>query len=381
MVYMKNIVVVTNFLPHYQIDFFNRLVSISNDINLTVFADVSSDSALNNFNDFKCNFNVIDSPVKYFKGLMFRASLRKQINNIDPDALVFYGNPREVYLTALMFFYRMTGRSFYVHGMFHRIGGQTLFSKLYYRFIGLIASKCFTYSRKGAEVLLGLGVRHSKVEIVGTAIDEKKSMHYASKITNEKLIDFKKANGVLNKKIVLQVVRLSKIKKPDMILSVAEEIKKSRSDIIFVLIGGGEMYDEMRSKVKELGLESIVLMLGPIYDEEVLSYWFRSAKVFVMPTCIGLSAHHAFSYSLPIVTDDDLLEQASEFDILTDGLNSLIYESGNIGSFREKILKIVDDDGLQVFLSKNALHTVSHTYSLDSKCKKYLNFLGCMPGV
>jgi len=372
---MRKVVVVTNVLAHYQIDFFNKLVEIDNNIDLTVFADIYSDSALNNYKENICKFNVINSPMKKTKGLIFRSSLNKKINSINPVSLIFYGNPREFSLSILMAYYWLIGRKFYVHGMFHRIGGQTLFSKIYYRFIGLVADKCFTYSRKGAEVLLGLGVDYHKVKIVGTAIDEKKSMHYTNKITNEKLINFKKNNGILNKKIVLQVVRLSKIKKPDMILIVAEEIKKSRSDIVFVLIGGGEMYDEMMSKVKQLGLENIVLMLGPIYDEEVLSYWFKSAKVFVMPTCIGLSAHHAFSYSLPIVTDDDLLEQASEFDMLSNGLNSLIYEAGNVDSFKAKILAIIDDDILQVFLSRNALHTVTEVNSLDSKCRKYLSLL------
>ncbi len=372
---MRKIVFVTNFLPHYQIAFFNRLVEIDRSIDLTIIADISSCSSLNDFNKLKCSFNVIDSPIKNIKGLFFRRTIIKEIKNINPDNLIFYGNPRDFSLIVFMIYYWITGRKFYVHGMFHRIGGQTLFSKLYYRFIGLIASKCLTYSRKGAEVLLGLGVNPSKVKVVGTAIDEKKSIYYASKITNEKLIEFKKINGLLNKKIVLQVVRLSKIKKPDMILSVAEEIKKMRSDVVFVLIGGGEMYDEMRSQLKILDLESIVLMLGPIYDDEVLSYWFKSAKVFVMPTCIGLSAHHAFSYSLPIVTDDDLLEQASEFDILSNGLNSLLYQTGNIKSFKEKILDIIDDDVLQRFLSKNALYSVAKINSLDSKCENYLKLL------
>lgn len=372
---MKKLVVVTNLLAHYQIDFFNRFSELYNDIELTVFADIECNAVLNNYDKDKCHFNVINSSMRNVKGIVFRKSIKEKINKINPDFLVFYGNPREFSLILLMLFYRITGRKFNVHGMFHRIGGQTLASKIYYKLMGFIADKCFTYSRKGAEVLLGLGVNNKKVKVIGTAIDENKSIYYSGLISDQALEDFKFNNNVSNKKIVLQVVRLSKIKKPDFILDIAGKLIPYRSDIVFVLIGGGDMYDEIKDKIESLGLNNIVLLLGPIYDEKVLSYWFRAAKVFVMPTCIGLSAHHAFSYSLPVITDDNLLEQASEFDVLSNGLNSIIYKSGNIDSFEESILKVIDDEDLQCFLSRNALHTVKYVNSLDSKCENYFNAL------
>jgi len=372
---MKKLVVITNLLPHYQIDFFNRLIELDHELDLTVFADIECNSSLNNYKEELCNFNVINSSMKNIKGLIFRKSLRKKIDYIDPDIIVFYGNPREFSLSTLMIYYWLTGHKFNVHSMFHRIGGQTLFSKTYYRFIGLTADKCFTYSRKGAEVLLGLGVKSGKIKIIETAIDEKKSIYHKSQINEEMLNDFKKENGLLNKKVVLQVVRLSKIKKPDMLLKVAKRLQKSHPDIMFVIIGGGELYEEMQGEIQKLRLSDTVLLLGPIYNEETLSYWFSAASVYVMPTCIGLSAHHAFSYSLPVVTDDDLLNQASEFEILANGLNCLLYEAGNIRSFEEKILAIIDDPRLQSFLSKNALYTVKYVYSLENKCKNYLRHL------
>jgi glycosyltransferase involved in cell wall biosynthesis len=256
--------------------------------------------------------------------------------------------------------------------MFHRIGGQTFISRAYYRFVGKLATKCFVYSRKGAEVLLGLGVDYNKIHIIGMALNEKKSTEMLEKITESKLGRFICDNNLIGKKIVLQVVRLSKIKKPDLVLDVAKKVALSHPDIVFILIGGGELYDEMCSKVFESGLQDSVRLLGPLYDEEKLSYWFKVADVFIMPTCIGLSAHHAFSYGLPIVTDDNLLEQASEFDILADGLNARLYRAGDIDSFKEAILSIIDNENLQKFMSKNAFYSVASINSLDSKCKRYL---------
>ena len=318
---------------------------------------------------------MINSPIKNIKGLSFRSSLRNQINAINPDHLVFYGNPRELTLTLLMFSYWLVGKKFNVHGMFHRIGGETILSKIYYWCVGKISNKCFTYGRKGAEVLLSVGVSRNKIKVIGTAIDEKRSIEFSDNVEASKLLEFKNEYGLVDKKVVLQVVRLSEIKKPDMLLYVAEKISAIRDDVIFVLIGGGEMYEEISQKISKLELTDSVLLLGPIYDEEELSYWFKSAKVFVIPTCIGLSAHHAFSYGLPIITDNDLINQASEFDVLFNGLNSLLYQSGDLNSLQSKLIEILDDDSLQAFLSSNARHTVESIYSLDMKCKNYLEAL------
>lgn len=95
--------------------------------------------------------------------------------------------------------------------------------------------------------------------------------------------------------------------------------------------------------------------------------WFTLADIFVIPTCIGLSAHHACCYSLPIVTDDSLVNQASEFDILQDRLNCLLYKEGSLSSFVDKILELKNNKDLYDTISANALVTVKDINTLFAK--------------
>lgn len=370
---MKHIVVVTNLLPHYQIEFFNRLVELDSDIKLTVLAETTIKSNLNHVDTKKCNFNIVNTPSKKIAGMIFKKSIRKKIERLKPDYLVFYGNPREISLSLLMLYYKLTGKKFLIHGMFHRIGGETKLSLAYYHFVNLVAHRLLTYSNKGANVLISTGISFNKIRIIGTAINEKKPFYFSSKINENDLTIFKKQEGLLGKKVVLQVVRLTKPKSPHLLIEVAKKLKDTRPDIIFVLIGDGDLYNYIKNEIASNNLEHTVLQLGAIYDEEILSYWYNAADLFVIPTCIGLSAHHAFAYSLPIITDDDLSTQASEFDILSPGLNSLTYEHGNIEDLQAKILKILDDDALRGHLSSNAFDTVNNTHTIDSKCLKYLS--------
>jgi glycosyltransferase involved in cell wall biosynthesis len=103
--------------------------------------------------------------------------------------------------------------------------------------------------------------------------------------------------------------------------------------------------------------------------------WYGCANVFVIPTCIGLSAHHALAYGVPIVTDNSLDNQASESVTLSNGLNSVLYEEGSVQSMADSIEAILGDEQRAALLSKNARLTVSSVHSLARKVDGFLNSL------
>lgn len=370
------LVLVTNLLPKYKIEFLNHLAQMNANLEITVFADVGSDSLLNQYADnAKCHFRVIPNRLHNFGGVIFRSPIRRQLNRLNADKIVILGNPRELSLIGLMLYLRLKHREVYVHGMFHRVGRERVISRLYYRLAGRMARKCLTYGKRGASNLMQAGVAPQKVVSVGTAIDESRMIANASAVSRQNLLDFKAQHGLSEKKIVLQVVRLSRIKKPWLILDLAVLTSRRRDDVAFVLIGGGELSSEIERQIKERGLEDVVRYLGPIYDERMLSYWFLSADVFTVPTCVGLSGHHAFAYGLPVVTDDNLLEQASEFEILCHGVNARIYESSNLESYYQELTTILDNEDHARMLSENARRTVQDIYSLDALCTAYMKAL------
>ena len=196
------LVIVTNLIPNYTTSFLNKLIEIKSDLEIVVFADVETKNPLNQYNKDMCNFKVINSCAKNWNGLIFRGNLKKQIVSVAPDFLVIYANPREVTLLNLMVYFWASKTRFFVHGMFHRIGGQTLSTNFYYKLISYFADRGFIYSRKGAEVLVSLGVSPNKISIIGTAIDETISTQQADNILESELFEFKKDNDILDKKVI-----------------------------------------------------------------------------------------------------------------------------------------------------------------------------------
>lgn len=358
-------------LPSYSISFFNSIASQSG-VKLTVIADIKTSKQLNQYRPEICNFDVIHLPEKNYKGFIFRPRLLHLIKSVDFDKLILNSNPRDMSQLFSLVYWRVLGRPAYTWGMFHRIGKRRLSSELYFYLAARLSKKCLTYSRRGLLAQLSRGASLSKLSEIGTAIDENKVIEERQNITKDELALFVDENNIANRKIILQVVRLSKIKKPELLIQASRKIIESEPSALFVLIGGGDLENQLKSMVSDLGLNGYFIFAGPIYDENILAKWFLSSKVFVIPTCIGLSAHHAMCYSLPIVTDNDPLQQASEFEILSDGVNSLLYDYGDVDSLSNSIAKLLGDEEYSKRIGENAFFTVINTHNLNNKVNRLM---------
>lgn len=365
------LVVVQPVLPSYDQDFFAALQEMFPSIDIIVLADIKTQQQLNQYEAGRSQFQVQHLSTIEFWGLILRPGLFRRILSHNDSAVVLNGNPRDVSQLLLLLTLSIIRRPFYVWGMFHRIGGPRLVSTLYYKLVGKTAQKCLCYTRVGAANLVSLGVSPSRIGIIGTAIDERIPIAVKESKSLEELKRFRTNKGLANKHLILQVVRLSTYKKPELLVKAARILLSTRTDLLFAMIGGGEMLNELKLMVQENGLEDYILFLGPIYDENTLAEWYLSASAFVVPTCIGLSAHHAMAYGVPVITDDSLNQQASEFAVVQHGLNGLLYKEGDAHSLAGAIETIVDNQVLRNRLSANAVVTVTEIHSLSKKVNQF----------
>lgn len=360
-------------LPLYAIAFFNKIVELNSDIDLVVLADIKTQHPLNQFHPQNSRFRVVQLDNVELKGVSIRPRILKVLRNESPDIVVFSGSVRDLSQFVTMFSFRLLGKPFAVWGMFHRIGPPRMLTNIYFRIVGFLSNVCFAYTRTGATNLVRLGVNKKKVVVVGTAIDESLPKAEISLKTPEDLRKFKHDMNLEDKQIVLQVVRLSKVKRPELLVYAAAELLRKRDDVVFVIVGDGEMRQEIKALIASLGLSDSFKMLGAIYDEKLLSYWYLSASVFVVPTFIGLSAQHAMAYGVPIVTDDSLDCQGSEFDILANGLNALLYKEGDAGDMAVVLNRLLSDIELRGQLSANAKLTVERVHNLTNKTHQFVS--------
>lgn len=372
--------IVQNVLPLYAIAFFNRIVEIYPAVKLVVLADLQSSDGLNQYQPNLCQFEVRQLDSLQRAGVTLRPGIFRVLREVAADLVVFSASPREWSQMLVMLWFRLGQRPFAAWGMFHRIGGPRLFTKTYFRLIGLLANKCLTYTRIGAAHLVGIGVPKMRVAVVGTAIDERIPFAESALRTPAEMLEFRRRHGLENKQVVLQVVRLTHVKRPELLIFAVKRLLMVRDDVVVALVGDGPMKNELQTLAASLGIVKHIMFLGAIYDEEVLSHWYHCASAFVVPTFLGLSAHHAMSYGVPVITDDSLDSQGSEFEIVADGLNALTYREGDSDDLAQVLLRILSDTELQAFLSRNARKTIELTHNLERKTCRFVEFCASILG-
>lgn len=115
------------------------------------------------------------------------------------------------------------------------------------------------------------------VYLLNNAIDLDK-FKYDEKIRNDK----RKKLGIKDSTLVIgHVGRFVEQKNHRFLINIFHEVHKQNSDSILLLVGQGPLMDEIKEKVKELGLEECVKLLGQRNDTDEL---YQAFDVFCLPS-------------------------------------------------------------------------------------------------
>jgi glycosyltransferase involved in cell wall biosynthesis len=141
-----------------------------------------------------------------------------------------------------------------------------------------------------------------------------------------------------------------------------------------VLVGGGgnDMANcerELRAYCLARGLGDRVLFTG---DVPTVAPWLQAADLFVFPTqneAFGISLIEAMACGLPVVSTD----VGGVKDIVADGVNSLVFRSGDDAGLEAALRRVMGDPALAARLGHGALETVRARYTRGRVAEAYLN--------
>lgn len=166
------------------------------------------------------------------------------------------------------------------------------------------------------------------------------------------------------------VARLTKAKNPFEFLNIIYQLKKEKNDIRAVWVGDGELKEAFSIKVKELGIEKNVDIVG--YQKNPYKY-MASSKVFMLTSeweGYGLVAFEALTLGLPCVVsnvgglpdvvDDtcgklckdnrefvdsiiEMIRNEEKIKILSRGANEKAMKLDNIDRYSKEIEKIYNE--------------------------------------
>lgn len=131
--------------------------------------------------------------------------------------------------------------------------------------------------------------------------------------------------------------RLTKVKKLDLVIRAISVLNTKGQQYNITFIGGGEIENEIKRLVSNLGLERQVWFYGPCYNENQIGELIYNADLCVSPGNVGLTAMHSMVFGTPVLTHNDFSHQMPEFEAIVEGITGAFFEAGDLASLSESI--------------------------------------------
>ena len=130
--------------------------------------------------------------------------------------------------------------------------------------------------------------------------------------------------------------RLTAVKRLDMLVEAVRLLEKRGVTPNVVMVGDGPLRQHLQQSLRDR--EALrYWFVGALYDESEIARYLYWADLCVSPGNVGLTAIHALSYGLPVITNDNFETQMPEFEAIEQGRTGDFFCEGDVGSLADRI--------------------------------------------
>jgi len=170
------------------------------------------------------------------------------------------------------------------------------------------------------------------------------------------------------KKIILSVSHLIKIKGIDSNLKAIAKLIKKYSDIIYLIIGEGEEKKKLKKLVSELNLQDRVIFIGEVSHYKVMEY-MASCDVFSLPSWnegFGVVYLEAMAQSKPVIgCQGEGIE-----DFVKNGKTGLLVKPKDVDGLTEAMNYLLSNPDKAQAIGKRARKLVLENYTWEKSAEK-----------
>lgn len=204
-------------------------------------------------------------------------------------------------------------------------------------------------SKSVANELVSLGAKRERLSVLPNGVD-------TEVFRPRDQLDARSKLGInAEKKIVLFVGRIEKIKGVDILIDAWEHVSRKSKDAMLYFIGSGHMQKELKTKIRSRNLGKSIKFVGYV-SHNLMPLWYSAADIFCLPSrseAFPLSLLEAMACGIPCVC----AKVSGPKDVISHGKNGLLFSTGSSAKLAETIIKILVDENLRKQLSKGARST------------------------
>jgi PEP-CTERM/exosortase A-associated glycosyltransferase len=169
----------------------------------------------------------------------------------------------------------------------------------------------------------------------------------------------------------------------DLLVRAVARLTATRSDIVLILVGGGEMEAQLQAQIKQLSLENKVVMAGSIPHDripgiyalvDVLAYPRYSTRLTELVT--PLKPLEAMAMGKALVASDI----GGHRELIRHGHTGLLFPPGNVTALAGELERLLADQTLRQNLQKQGCDWVCQEHSWDKTTAVYCDIYAAALG-
>ena len=173
-----------------------------------------------------------------------------------------------------------------------------------------------------------------------------------------------------NKIVITYLARFSEEKRPELFVDIAKELLKNNKDLYFVMAGSGDLYDIVKGKILNNGLNKKILLTGATNNPEEI---YAISDITV--NCsrlegLALTSFESLSMGVPVVSAN----VGGQSELIDNTVGRIVPFDQNINEQDEAMLYVSAINEVISNLNqlkKNARKKIMDTFNLNLTVKKF----------
>ncbi|MEM9829100.1 MAG: glycosyltransferase family 4 protein [Bacteroidota bacterium] len=332
---MKNIILLSNKLFHYRVPIYNyfRQEFLKEGYDFKVLTN----EVQKNF-DHQFEFECIVEPPSFSR---YKAVMREK----QPSAVIVFMHLKDWIMWPMIHWLKANGVPiiYWNHGV-NLQDPDNLYKNTLYYYLHNISDSIVLYSP--AEKKHIKPKNHHKVHIGYNTLN----LRSFPEITQSKQ-ELKEELNIPYDKVVLFAANTLLRRRIDLLLEIFSD--RTDQNIGLVIAGLRETTPEIEKTINQ---SPAITYVGQIADQAEFNKLVKLSDVFTIPGRSGLAINQAFHWGVPYVTTN--VRQSPEIWYLKDGQNGYIADIEKPGDYRDKLMKVLEDDELRARMADKAREVI-----------------------
>lgn len=277
------------------------------------------------------NISVLHIPYRQYHYYEYYLNLKKIVKEYGQfDILHCHGMFNIGINMVIGYLLKIPKRIAHCHSTNNGRKSQTIVTILYEHFSRFLINKFSTNllacGKQSGQYLYGKKIFDQKVRVIPNGID-----YHNFRFNNLTRMNMREKLGInMDCKVYGIVARLTPLKNHFLLIDIFKQILQKEPESLLLIIGDGEIREDIERKLKENNMMSHILMLG---NRDNVSDFLSCMDFFVLP-----SKYEGFPISIVEAQVNGLI------CFISDGINSEINISGNVHQFKlnSSIYEIAD---------------------------------------